>query len=239
MAYRYTDTVKWNDPWFAALDPRAKLLFFYLCDNCDTAGFYEINRPRLAFELAAAPQDVDGLLEKLERSVVIRKGWAFVKNFLYHQKNLPLNAANNGHVAAIKSLHEHQFEFSNLYQESLGVLPGLEDLKEGAGQGLGRGYGNGNGNGKTKGGSGGKKAGGDGFMPPTAQEANEYAKTIAYDLDGDRFVAYYAAKGWKVGGQPMKSWQAAVRTWKQRDSEKTGVKAKLKDVTSQFGKGGS
>ena len=43
MAYRLTDTAKWDDPWFIELKPNEKLLFNYLCDNCDTAGFYELS----------------------------------------------------------------------------------------------------------------------------------------------------------------------------------------------------
>ena len=43
MAYRFTDTNKWHDAWFSSLKPLEKLLFNYLCDNCDIAGFIEIN----------------------------------------------------------------------------------------------------------------------------------------------------------------------------------------------------
>ena len=40
MAYRFTDTGKWSDSWFIELSPTAKLLFMYICDNCDVAGFF-------------------------------------------------------------------------------------------------------------------------------------------------------------------------------------------------------
>lgn len=55
------------------------------------------------------------------------------------------------------------------------------------------------------------------FSPPSAQEATEYAKSIGFRLDGEEFVAHYAARGWKYGpGRPMVSWQAAVVTWKKK-----------------------
>lgn len=57
------------------------------------------------------------------------------------------------------------------------------------------------------------------FQKPTPQEVTEYAKTIGYDLNGSRFCDFYESKGWRVGNSPMKSWQAAVRTWKQKDQE--------------------
>lgn len=52
------------------------------------------------------------------------------------------------------------------------------------------------------------------FSKPTPQEVTDYAKTIGLTFDGSRFVDYYEANGWKVGRNAMKSWQAAVRTWK-------------------------
>ena len=56
------------------------------------------------------------------------------------------------------------------------------------------------------------------FKPPTPAEVTAYAKTIDYDLDGENFCNFYESKGWKVGNTPMKKWQAAVCTWKKRDT---------------------
>jgi hypothetical protein len=50
MSYRFTNTDKWRDSWFSELTPYEKLLFIYFCDNCDIAGFCEINSRRIAFE---------------------------------------------------------------------------------------------------------------------------------------------------------------------------------------------
>ena len=55
------------------------------------------------------------------------------------------------------------------------------------------------------------------FQPPTPAEVTAYALTLGYALDGHRFCDHYTAKGWVVGKSPMKNWQAAVRTWRQRD----------------------
>jgi len=51
------------------------------------------------------------------------------------------------------------------------------------------------------------------FAPPTPEEVSEYAAEAGIAIDGNRFVDFYASKGWKVGKTPMKDWQAAVRTW--------------------------
>lgn len=60
------------------------------------------------------------------------------------------------------------------------------------------------------------------FTPPTAQEVEEYAKTIKFDLSGQAFCDYYEARNWMLGKTKMKSWKAAIRTWKsRRDNDPT------------------
>jgi hypothetical protein len=53
------------------------------------------------------------------------------------------------------------------------------------------------------------------FIKPTAPEVTAYAKSIGFRLDGERFIAHYESNGWKVGRNPLQSWQAAVVTWKK------------------------
>lgn len=53
------------------------------------------------------------------------------------------------------------------------------------------------------------------FQQPTPQEVTAYAKTIGFDLDGQKFVDHYAAAGWMRGKSKIKDWKACVRTWKQ------------------------
>ena len=55
------------------------------------------------------------------------------------------------------------------------------------------------------------------FTPPTLQEVTAYCQERGNNVDPQRFVDFYEAKGWKVGNTPMKDWKAAVRTWEQRD----------------------
>ena len=55
------------------------------------------------------------------------------------------------------------------------------------------------------------------FAPPTVEEVETYCRERRNGLDAHHFVDFYASKGWKVGNQPMKDWQACVRTWEKRD----------------------
>jgi hypothetical protein len=62
------------------------------------------------------------------------------------------------------------------------------------------------------------------FSPPTVDEVAEYCRERRNKVDPQRFVDFYAAKGWKIGQNPMKDWKAAVRTWEQREGNITPLK---------------
>jgi hypothetical protein len=36
-------------------------------------------------------------------------------------------------------------------------------------------------------------------------------------LKAQQFCDYYESKGWVIGKSPMKSWKAAVRTWRAKE----------------------
>ena len=57
------------------------------------------------------------------------------------------------------------------------------------------------------------------FTPPTLDEVKNYCKERNNNVDAERFIDFYASKGWKVGNQPMKDWKACVRTWERRDKD--------------------
>ena len=56
------------------------------------------------------------------------------------------------------------------------------------------------------------------FSPPTLEEVKAYCQERGNRVDAERFVDFYASKGWRVGNQPMKDWKAAVRTWERPET---------------------
>lgn len=54
------------------------------------------------------------------------------------------------------------------------------------------------------------------FCPPTVDEVKAYCLEKNYTVDAENFCDFYESKGWFVGKNKMKSWQAAVRTWQRR-----------------------
>jgi hypothetical protein len=114
---RFTETNKWEDPWFRRLPPAAKTLFEYLRDRCDIAGFWEVDLGTAAFftglpesENATLGQPLNescaSALEVLTKpptddpefpKVILddEKKWAYITNFLKQQGNWPVNVQSS------------------------------------------------------------------------------------------------------------------------------------------------
>jgi predicted transcriptional regulator len=57
------------------------------------------------------------------------------------------------------------------------------------------------------------------FSPPSFDEVKKYCQERSNRVDAAAFIDFYHAKGWKIGKTTMKDWQAAVRTWENRDKK--------------------
>lgn len=55
------------------------------------------------------------------------------------------------------------------------------------------------------------------FQKPTLEELKAYIAENRYTFSAEAFMDYYESNGWKVGRNPMKSWQAACRTWQRHE----------------------
>jgi hypothetical protein len=113
MAYRFTNTEKWGDSWFSTLKPNEMLLFLYLCDNCDIAGFIEINHKRWASDLNLTLSNIEKASKGLQRGFIFSADGSclFIRNFLKHQKNLPLNESNKAHIGILKRFELYRYKF--------------------------------------------------------------------------------------------------------------------------------
>lgn len=117
---RFTAPEKWNDEWFSNLNPMEKLVFLYLVDKCDNAGFFEINKRIDAFLIGFTEDDFLVNLRAIKKTYIAstdgRKIW--LKNFLFYQKNLPLNPDNNAHKQIIgfirSNLNIFNYDFNYL-----------------------------------------------------------------------------------------------------------------------------
>jgi hypothetical protein len=51
MSKRFTETEKWGDPWFRNLSMPHRLLWCYICDNCDNAGVWKVDLALAGFRI--------------------------------------------------------------------------------------------------------------------------------------------------------------------------------------------
>jgi len=60
MSKRFTETSKWSDPWFRALNPTRKALYQWMLDNCDCGGVLpEIDWALASFQIGAPVSEAD------------------------------------------------------------------------------------------------------------------------------------------------------------------------------------
>jgi len=55
------------------------------------------------------------------------------------------------------------------------------------------------------------------FTPPTIEEIKAYCLERKNNVDANKWMNHYEAKGWMIGKGKMKSWKAAVRTWEEKE----------------------
>lgn len=128
MPIKFTNTKKWDDVWFSELTMEGKIMFVYLCDMCDIAGFLEINERLIKFHTGI--EDVRGAVTSLSKSVIYRDGYIWIMKYIKHQKNLPLNPSNNAHKGIISSMSDKLQSFPEIFnvlseQDSLTLKEGL------------------------------------------------------------------------------------------------------------------
>ena len=119
MAKRFTETGKWKKKWIRELSPEMKLFWFYLLDNCDHAGIWEVDIELAAFQIGIE-LDESIILNTFNRKIVpFKPGKWFVPKFIVYQYG-ELNKSNRAHLSVIKILTKY------------GLNKGLNEVEQGA-----------------------------------------------------------------------------------------------------------
>ncbi|MGR3292530.1 MAG: hypothetical protein ACUZ9M_00780 [Candidatus Scalindua sp.] len=108
MAKRFTLSDKWEKKKFRKFSPVAKLLFLYILDKCDIAGFWEIDIEQAEFSIGESCNLTTALEEISNTYVRVTDTLLWVKNFLYYQSNWPLRDGIPAHKAIARILCEHK-----------------------------------------------------------------------------------------------------------------------------------
>lgn len=131
MPKRFTETLKWDDPWFRALTPDAKLLWFWLVDKCDNAG---IITPDFALcEFQAGIKHASDCMHQLETRIAeIDVGKFMICRFIEFQHGR-LSRDCKAHNPAFQSLEKHGMleESGEIKEIPKGYLKGIHTLSKG------------------------------------------------------------------------------------------------------------
>jgi hypothetical protein len=160
MTLRFTDTDKWRDPWFRKLPPWGKLLWQFLCDNCDAAGVWQADKEMADMFLGQAipwdevPQRFHGRIRELPND-----RWLVTK-FVIFQQPKGLHPRDNYGKAVLRLLYKHGLTPEDVYLHMVegvfinssmkGLARGLEGASEGLPSPSGKGKGNGEGEGERE-----------------------------------------------------------------------------------------
>ncbi len=207
-----TDTDKWKKRFLRELKPQHKLLWFYILDDCNHAGIWDVD-----IEVASIRVGEELIYDMLpqaflDKIVIFDNGdkW-FIPDFIDFQYG-ELNPNSNVHKSVIALLEKYNLQ--GYVKGSQGVETTLQD--------------------KDKDKDIVKvKAKVKRFVKPTVVDIAEYCIERNNSVDAEKFYDYYSSNGWKVGKNPMKDWKASVRTWeKNTTQEKEKVSQPKKVLTA-------
>jgi hypothetical protein len=194
---RFTETNKWSDPWFRKLSGQSKLLWDYVCDHCDIIGLIEIDLELVSHDCGMKITD-QHLKELASRMQVLGRGKFFLTKFIEFQYG-KLSGACKPHQRIIALIETHGITRNGLgyiYPGEGRMPPELVDPEFEIP--------------KIR-----------GFERPALETCKfQGLKTGLPESESEKFFHYYESNGWKVGKNPMRSWQSAMVNWKKNWQER-------------------
>lgn len=109
MAKRFTDTEKWKKPFIRGLQGAYKLLWLYICDDCDHAGIWQVDLEVAQIRIGE-PIDKDQAINVFGDKIVIFDNgnkW-FIPSFIEFQYPSGLNPENRAHNSTIILLEKYK-----------------------------------------------------------------------------------------------------------------------------------
>lgn len=108
MAKRFTDTEKWKKPFIRGLQGAYKLLWLYICDDCDHAGVWQVDLDVAQIRIGEKIDINDAIKSFGDKIVVFDNGhkW-FIPSFIEFQYPSGLNPENRAHNSIIILLEKY------------------------------------------------------------------------------------------------------------------------------------
>lgn len=109
MAKRFTDTEKWKKPFIRGLQGAYKLLWLYICDDCDHAGIWQVDIDVAQIRIGEKI-DLNEAIKSFEDKIIIFDNgnkW-FIPSFVEFQYPSGLNPDNRAHNSIIILLEKYK-----------------------------------------------------------------------------------------------------------------------------------
>ena len=108
MAKRFTDTEKWKKPFIRGLQGAYKLLWLYICDDCDHAGIWQVDLDVAQIRIGEKIDINEAIKSFGDKIVIFDKGnkW-FIPSFIEFQYPSGLNPDNRAHNSTIILLEKY------------------------------------------------------------------------------------------------------------------------------------
>jgi uncharacterized phage protein (TIGR02220 family) len=103
---RFTDTNKWDKPWFRKLHPTLKSFWTYACDRCDNAGVWVVDLELAEFYIGTPVKETEILSAFGDRIKPIGDGKWWLVGFIDFQAG-ELKMECKPHAAIIGTLKRH------------------------------------------------------------------------------------------------------------------------------------
>jgi hypothetical protein len=108
MAKRFTDTEKWKKPFIRGLQGPYKLLWLYICDDCDHAGIWQVDMDVAQIRIGEEINLNQAIKSFEDKIIIFDKGnkW-FIPSFVEFQYPSGLNPENRSHNSVIILLEKY------------------------------------------------------------------------------------------------------------------------------------
>jgi hypothetical protein len=105
MPKRFTDTDKWKKPFLRGLQGAYKLLWFYICDDCDHAGIWQVDIEIAQIKIGEKITEKKAIELFGNKIQIFDNGtkW-FIPSFIDFQYPSGLNPANKAHASVLNIL---------------------------------------------------------------------------------------------------------------------------------------
>lgn len=128
MAKRFTDTEKWKKPFIRSLKAPYKLLWLYICDDCDHSGIWQVDLEVAEIRIGEKLDKNKALQFFNDKIIPLDNGskW-FIPSFIEFQYPSGLSENNKAHAGIIKNLDKYKFEIET-FKPLKSPLQGDKDM---------------------------------------------------------------------------------------------------------------